>query len=148
MGIKSALIDMGGDISVADPPPQMPYWTLGFSYFDAEGKEILQKVRLRNQAMATSGDLYQYVEINGRRYSHIVDPRTGMALDTGIQATVIASNATLADAYASAVSVMGIENTKIMGKGLRNIEVFLLERSPDRYRQWNSEGFETLLLQD
>lgn len=62
--------------------------------------------------MATSGDLYQFVEIDGIRYSHIVNPLTGMALTTSIQVSVIAENATKAGAYASALSVMGIEKAK------------------------------------
>ncbi len=147
LGIRSALVDMGGDISVGDAPPEKEYWTLGFSYTNAEGIEIFQKVKLKNQAIATSGDLYQHVEINGHRYSHIIDPRTGEALANGIQTTVIAPTATMADAYASAFSVMGIENTKLFLKIGSPMEVFVSEDNGMNHRQWKSEGFEKYVLE-
>ena len=140
-GITSALIDMGGDICVSNPPPNKDYWILAFSYFDKDGQEIIQKIKLKNQAVATSGDLYQYVEINGQRYSHIVDPRTGMALTNSIQTTVIAPTGTFADAYASVFSVMGIAQTKFEMKNFAEINVFLVEHLENKYRQWQSEKF-------
>ena len=147
-GITSALIDMGGDIRVSDPPPNKEYWTLAFSYYDADGKEINQKIKLKNQAVATSGDLYQFVAIDGNRYSHIVDPKTGMALTNGIQVTVIAPNATLADAYASAFSVLGIENSKHKLKIILGLEAFLVEHTKANYQQWNSGDFEQFLIKN
>ena len=58
-------------------------------------------------AVATSGDAEQYLELEGKRYSHIIDPRTGQALQVRTNVTVVAKEAWLADALASAVSVMG-----------------------------------------
>jgi len=71
---------------------------------------------LANAGLATSGDLFQRVEIDGRRYSHIVDPRTGIGLTDHSLVTVIAADGITADSLATAVSVLGPE------KGMRLIE--------------------------
>ena len=140
-GITSALIDMGGDIRVSDPPPNKAYWVLAFSYYNADKKEIVQKIKLKNQAVATSGDLYQFIEIDGIRYSHIIDPQTGMALGNGIQVTTIAPNATLADAYASAFSVIGIEEAINRVQEIPSLEFFMVENSKQEHKSWQSKGF-------
>ncbi len=145
-GIYSALIDMGGDITVGDPPPDMEYWTLAFYYYDKEGKEVAQKIKLKNQAIATSGDLYQFLEVDGIRYSHIVDPKTGMALNSRIQVTVIAPKGTLADGYASAFSVMGIGKTKEKIDQIRGLNAFIVEQAPHKHLQWISDGFQGFFL--
>ena len=148
LGITTALVDMGGDITVSDAPPNKDFWTLGFSYFDNKGEEVFQKINLKNQAVATSGDLYQYVLIDGKRYSHIIDPKNGMALSNNIQVTTIAANGTMADAYASALSVLGIEHSKKIIQETPNLEAFLVEDVPEQYQQWNSSGFLNYIIED
>lgn len=145
-GIHAALVDMGGDITVSDPPPNKEYWVLGFSYFDGKGDEVFNKVKLRNQAIATSGDLYQYTLIDGKRYSHIIDPKTGRALNNNIQVTTIAPNGTMADAYASALSVLGIKNGKKIVERTTGLEVFMVEDIPDQYERWSTPGFMAHIL--
>jgi len=145
-GIRSALVDMGGDIRVSNPPPGKEHWILAFSYFNEEDEVIIKKIGLKDAAVATSGNMYQYVEIDGKKYSHIINPITGMALTKSIQVTTIAKDATEADAFASAFSVMGISNVKNNGKVLTNLEVFMVDNSKEGYRQWNSEGFNQYLL--
>jgi len=140
-GIHAALVDMGGDITVSGPPPNKEYWVLGFSYFDGEGGEVFSKVKLRNQAIATSGDLYQYTLIDGKRYSHIIDPKNGWALSNNIQVTTIAPNGSIADAYASALSVLGIKNGKKIAEETIGLEVFMVEDIPDEYAKWSTPGF-------
>ncbi len=147
-GINSALVDMGGDITVGNPPPDKEYWTLAFYYYNKEGKEIAQKIKLKNQAIATSGDLYQFLEVDGIRYSHIVDPKTGMALNSRIQVTVIALNGTMADGYASAFSVMGISKTKEKIDQIKGLNAFIVEQEPNKHLQWNSDGFHKFFLKN
>lgn len=145
-GVSSALVDMGGDIRVSNPPPNREYWILAFSYYDEENVEVVEKIRMKNAAVATSGDLYQFVEIDGIRYSHIINPLTGMALNNSIQVTTIARNATEADAFASAFSVMNIANVKINSKVLTNLETLMIHHSKEGYLKWNSEGFNRYLI--
>ncbi|MCK0192407.1 FAD:protein FMN transferase [Arenibacter sp. F20364] len=147
-GITAALVDMGGDITVSDPPPHKEYWVLGFSYFDKNGEEVFQKVKLKNLAIATSGDLYQYAVIDGKRYSHIINPKNGMALSNNIQVTVVAANGGMADAYASALSVLGIEEGRKVIQETTNLEVFMVEDIPGEYEQWNSSGFLNYVMEN
>ena len=66
-------------------------------------------VVLKNASITTSGDARQFVEIDGQRYSHIVDPQTGLGLSRRSSTTIIAPSARQADSYATAVNVMGVE---------------------------------------
>lgn len=103
LGITSALIDLGGDIAVSAPPPGRTGWEISID--DGRTHEP-RTISLAHAAVATSGDLEQHVLIAGERYSHIIDPRTGLALTRSAAATVIARSATLADAIASAACVI------------------------------------------
>ena len=147
-GINAALVDMGGDVTVSGAPPNREFWVLGFSYFSENGEEVFQKVKLKNQAVATSGDLYQYAVIDGKRYSHIINPKNGMALSNNIQVTVVAPNGTMADAYASALSVLGIEEGRKLVRETTDLEVFMVEDIPGAYKQWNSSGFLNYIVED
>lgn len=148
MGVASALVDMGGDITVSGAPPDKAYWVLGFSYYNSLGEEAFTKLKLKNKSVATSGDLYQYFTVDGKRYSHIVDPSTGMAITNTIQVTTIAPTGAMADAYASALSVLGIEKSKNILKQTPGLEAFLVTDSPADYEQWNSQGFLDYIISD
>ena len=118
-GIKRALVDAGGDMVLGDPPPDRPGWRIGIARLEMDGPPT-RVLSLANTAIATSGDSWQFVEIDGRRYSHIVDPRTGLGLTDHSSVTIIAPDGMVADALASAVSVLGPK------KGLE-----LIERMPE-----------------
>jgi thiamine biosynthesis lipoprotein len=107
-GCPQALVDASGDIAVGDPPPGKQGWRLGIMPEGGSGPPTRWLI-LSNAAVTTSGDAYQYVEIQGKRYSHIVDPRTGLGLTTRMSATVIAPDCITADSVATAVCVMGPE---------------------------------------
>ena len=102
--IKHHLIDLGGDVQVGAPPPDSAYWVV--SIFPGEVTMPLE-LELANQTAATSGDLFQYVEIDGVRYGHIVDPQSGLALEERRQATVISTNGAQSDALSTAGCVLG-----------------------------------------
>jgi thiamine biosynthesis lipoprotein len=105
-GITRALVDASGDIGVGDPPPGQAGWTIDVAPLSADGPPARQ-ISLAGAAVTTSGDAFQHVEIDGRRYSHIVDPRTGMGLTDRSGVTVIARDCITADSLATAVSVLG-----------------------------------------
>ena len=107
-GIAAALIDASGDVGASAPPPESEGWSVAVAPLDprrptGEGGTI----RLAHAAVTTSGDAFQAVEIGGRRYSHIVDPRTGIGVAGPAAVTVIAPDCTTADAVATAASVVG-----------------------------------------
>jgi len=106
-GIERALVAAGGDIVVSRPPPDARGWRIGIATADSSARSPARYLLLRDAAVSTSGDQEQFVEIQGIRYSHIVDPRTGMALTGHRSVTVVAANATASDGLATAVSVMG-----------------------------------------
>ena len=105
-GITAAMIDASGDVAVSGPPPGAPGWRIsvrGLRGQSAAGPTLL----LADAAVTTSGDAFQGVEIDGIRYSHIVDPRTGLGVTGPAAVTVIAPDCTTADALATAASVLG-----------------------------------------
>lgn len=106
-GLPHALVAAGGDIVVGDPPPGRKAWEVAIASPDRKNTETADRLLLCRAAVSTSGDTEQFVIIDGVRYSHIVDPRTGIGLTRRIQVTVVAPNGTTSDSLATAVSVMG-----------------------------------------
>ena len=115
-GITRAMIDGSGDIVVSDPPPGATGWRIGIASLREPDAAPTLFATLANCSISTSGDAYQFVELGGRRYSHIVDPKTGLGLTERCSVTVIAPDGITADALATAVSVLGPE------RGLKLIE--------------------------
>jgi thiamine biosynthesis lipoprotein len=106
-GVERALIAAGGDIVAAAAPPGESGWRVAMATID--GAPAPPPLRLERAAVSTSGDAEQSVTLNGTRYSHIFDPRSGMALIGRRSVTVVAANGTTSDALATAVSVMDRE---------------------------------------
>ena len=98
MGITRALVAASGDIVCGDAPPGMKGWTVGVG-----GSRMI----LRRAAVSTSGDTQQFFEREGKRYSHILDPRQGEALTDVLEVSVVARNGMTADGLATTVRVMG-----------------------------------------
>ncbi len=98
-GFPRAFVSLGGDFAVGDRPPDASGWRI-----QVEGGPVLP---LANCGISTSGASEQYVELGGRRYSHIIDPRSGRPVEGMGFVTVVAGNATASDALATALSVMG-----------------------------------------
>lgn len=103
--ITSAMIDASGDILVSAAPPGTDGWRILVAPLRSGGEG--ETITLINAAVTTSGDAFQAVEIDGVRYSHIVDPRTGLGVHGPSAVTVIAPDAASADALATAASVLG-----------------------------------------
>ncbi len=127
LGIHSAMIDGSGDIAVSDPPPGEPGWRIGVAPLEPEGPAS-QTLLLKHCAVTTSGDAWQHVEIDGVRYSHIVDTRTGLGLTTHSSVTVIAPTGIAADSYATAACVLGPQaGTLLLEKTPSAAGLFLTE---------------------
>ena len=109
-GIRAAMIDASGDVAVSGPPPGTAGWRIDVAALDPAAMTGAQETLLLvNAAVTTSGDAFQGVEIAGIRYSHIVDPRTGLGVVGPAAVTVIAPDCATADALATAASVLGPE---------------------------------------
>jgi thiamine biosynthesis lipoprotein len=104
-GIHSALIEAGGDIVVSNAPPGRAGWRVEAP--GASAAFIERANNLTNAALSTSGPSAQYLEVDGVRYSHVIDPRTGFGLTNNLTARVIAPDAATADALSTALTVAG-----------------------------------------
>jgi FAD:protein FMN transferase len=105
-GVTRALVEAGGDIVVGDAPPRREGWSIDVPA--AANRAFRERaMSLRRAALATSGPTMQFVEIDGIRYSHVVDPRTGLGLTNHIVARVISADGATADALATALTVIG-----------------------------------------
>ena len=113
LGIHSALVAASGDLAFSGAPPGQSGWKIGI---EARGTPLL----LSHAAVSTAGSSEQHLDAGGRRYSHILDPRTGMALNVDITVTVIAKRGIDADAADTAISVLG-----------RDAGLAFLRRRPD-----------------
>ena len=124
-GITRACITAGGDVRLGDPPPACSGWKIGVRTFDKDRNTRV--LELSNCAVSTSGDLHQSITIEGIRYSHIIDPTTGLGLTREIAATVIAPNATLSDALATACCAAPVGKARSMAIAAGATEVYLEE---------------------
>ena len=135
-GIEQVLIDGGGDLLAAAPPPSESGWKI--SYQGMGGGRL----ELSNAALATSGDVYQHVVIDGVRYSHILDPGTGLGLTRPTAANVLAPDGITADAVASAVCVLGPERGIALVERLPGVEARVVIAGADgELREERSSGF-------
>ena len=107
--LPCSCITAGGDVRLGDPPPGSDGWKIGVKSTTEKESEFLT---LANCAVSTSGDLHQFVEINGKRYSHIIDPATGLGMTHSIAVTIIAPTATMSDAIATACCTAPVETAK------------------------------------
>src|SRR5207302_494225 len=142
-GITQALVAAGGDIAVSGPPPDAEGWTVGIAPVADPDSKPGRYLLLKNAAVSTSGDAEQYVEIGGKRYSHIVDPKMGIGLVGRMTATVVAPNGLTSDPLTKVVAVLGpekgfpvIEQTKgVSGYFVRKTdageEAFASKRFPE-----------------
>ncbi|MCF6157978.1 MAG: FMN-binding protein [wastewater metagenome] len=105
-GIDNACINLGGNIYTLGSPAGRSIWKVGVQHPRKSG-EILGYLRLRDEATATSGDYERFFEINGKRYSHIIDPRTGRPVNGVIASTVVAPTGTDVDALSTSIFVLG-----------------------------------------
>jgi thiamine biosynthesis lipoprotein len=145
--IQSALIDAGGDVTLGDPPPGRETWTTAVpKRITRNGTEVVRIVAA-NRSVATSGDLYQFAMVDGVRYSHILDPKTGVGSTLQIQATVISKLGTHADAYASVLSLMRPEKGIELIDQIMGTEAILFVKSGDKLLEFTSSGISGFLME-
>ena len=114
-GITCMMVEAGGNIGLGDPPPGKPGWRIGVAPPEPKSPPR-QYLWLSRVAISTSGDMWQYVVIEGTRYSHLIDPKTGMPLVDHCQVTLVGPDGLSTDGLSSAAAILGPE------KGLKLIE--------------------------
>lgn len=139
-GITRSLIAAGGDIVVGDPPPGATGWRVAIAPIDANEKDP-PTLRLANAAVSTSGDAEQFVEIDGKRYAHIVDPKTGLGLNERFQVTLVAKDGTTSDALETGLAVLGRERGMKLIETLDDIAVRFVGKGASGYDVTTSANF-------
>jgi thiamine biosynthesis lipoprotein len=109
LGIRRALVAASGDLAIGDAPPGRKGWSVGIEAPGAGAEGFTRVLELCNAAVSTSGDSTQNLETGGVRYSHIIDPATGMGLTQPIAVSVVARRGIDADSWSTALSVLGPE---------------------------------------
>ena len=140
-GITAAMIDASGDILVSGPPPGATGWRIAIAPLEPSGEP--ETILLTDAAVTTSGDARQAVEIDGLRYSHIVDPRTGIGVTGPAAVTVVAPDATTADALATAASVLGPEAGPAVIESFPGSAARFAWRTEDRTESLTTTGWPT-----
>ena len=127
-GVLGGIINASGDMNTWGTKPDGSSWTIGIVN-PMNNKKVFSWFSLEHNAVVTSGDYEKFTQINGRRYSHIIDPRTGIPSQGIVSCTIFASKAELADAIATAVFVMGVESGLFLIDQLPDIEAILIDDS-------------------
>lgn len=135
-GFPIAAVQAGGDTAAGDPPPGVAGWTVVLrSGIDDQAPVKLQ---LANRSVSTSGDLYQFIELDGTRYSHIIHPQTGLGLTRRIACSVIASDTTTTDALATALCLLGPEKGRSIALSERlTVRWTWLDDDGTRHQLWH-----------
>jgi thiamine biosynthesis lipoprotein len=149
-GAVGGMVDIGGDIRCFGAPlKNKPHWTIGLQNPNVEqetaDQELMLKLKLANGAVATSGDYQQFVIIEGKRRGHIIDRTTGTSAEGLSSVTIIADNATDADALATAVSVMGPEKGLALIEKLPGTEAIFITSQPE-YKIIKTTGAEKYII--
>ncbi len=144
-GFENYLVEIGGEVYAAGLRPDGQRWRVGINrpQKDAAFSAVYKVVSIHNQAFATSGDYRNFFEINGVRYSHVIDPRTGYPVSNGVvSVSVIADTCTLADGLATAIMVMGAEKGLQLAERLTNVETLIVVETSDGHLiNYHSQGF-------
>ena len=145
-GIKNFLVEIGGEIYASGTRVDGQPWKIGINTPrpDVPHDKVYKAITIRDKAFATSGDYRNFFEINGKRYSHIIDPRTGYPVDNGVvSVSVIAESCTFADGLATALMVMGPEKGLALVNRLDQVESLIIVRNAaDQLVDYYSKGFE------
>jgi thiamine biosynthesis lipoprotein len=135
-GVDSGIVNASGDLTVWGHQPDGKPWTIGIVNPNAAG-QVFSYLEVVNMAIATSGNYEKYVMIGGRRYSHTINPRTGLPV-TGVKSvTILCPNAELADAMATPVMIMGIRAGLDMINQIKDIEAIIIDDQDRIYTSKN-----------
>ncbi len=146
-GIKNYLVEIGGEVRGKGVNKNGESWQIGIDSPDDNNSSIeintMAVLGLKNKAVATSGNYHRFYYKNGLRYSHTINPKTGYTVNhTLLSSSVMADKCIIADAYATAFMVMGLDKSKAFLKTHPNIDVFLIfGKENNQYQVFASNGF-------
>jgi len=150
-GIENYLVEVGGELKAKGFNSRNKKWLIGI---DKPLKNIdkndrfQHKLELFNKSLATSGNYRKFYKKNDRVYSHTIHPKTGYPVQHALlSASVVTDECMMADAYATAFMVMGVESTKTFLESNKDLEVFLIYTNEDNeWESWSTKGFEEMVI--
>lgn len=144
-GIVDFLVEVGGEMRVSGVSTRGDAWRVAIERPDSATIEIAQAIRLENVAVATSGDYRNFFELDGVRYSHSIDPRTGYPVAHElVSVTVVHPSAMLADGWATALTVLGSDDAWAVAQA-QGLAVYFIVREGDVFRRRFTTPFEPYL---
>jgi thiamine biosynthesis lipoprotein len=147
-GIDRFMVEVGGELRLAGLSGRGDPWRIGIEQPDNSGRAVAATIQLTDVGMATSGDYRNYFEVDGQRFSHLIDPRTGypVAHDL-VSVTVVHPDCMLADAWATALTVLGAEQAMSVARA-RGLAVYFIRRVDDGYAHSHTPQFDPYLVED
>jgi thiamine biosynthesis lipoprotein len=140
-GIRQAMVVAGGEVALGAPPPGKTGWRVALETADTDAGNPPCTLLLHDIAVSTSGDARQFLELNGRRYSHVIDPSTGFALEGLSSTTVIARDATTTDALGTALSILPVQEGIRLAQSLPGVAVYVVRQAGNGWARYASRGF-------
>ena len=126
LGITNGIVNASGDLTTWGLQPNGDEWTVGIANPNISG-EVFSFLKISGLAVATSGNYEKFIMIDGKKYSHTIDPRTGLPV-TGIKSvTIITKNAEIADAMATPVTIMGVKAGLHMINQMKDVDVIIID---------------------
>lgn len=145
--IKQYLVEIGGEVLSKGGKPDEASWKLAIEKPVSTERAVQRVVEFKDGALATAGDYRNYYEEDGRRYSHIIDPKTEFPIQHNLVSTSVYAEDTMsADAYATALMVMGTDKAKSFSKK-HNMAVMLIYKTDEGFEEYISQAFEPLLTE-
>lgn len=141
-GFPITMINAGGDIALGEAPPDHERgWKIGIALPEEKYKYSQTLLFIKNKAVATSGDIYQHFEWKGKKYSHIINPKTGMGSTALRNVTVIANLGSTADWLASACSVLPLKKAFQLVKKFPEAALYIAEKRGNKIYKKGNKNF-------
>lgn len=152
-GINNYLVDIGGEVKANGQKPDGSLWKVGIekpARHQDDPRDLKAVVALKNKSVATSGSYRKFYEMNGIRYSHTIDPRTGRPVQHSLlSVSVLTDSTAVADAYATAFMVMGFEKARKFVEHDSTLEAFFIYAGPDSTNQiYITKGFKKIITEE
>jgi thiamine biosynthesis lipoprotein len=143
--ITDYLVEVGGELRASGRNDRNTPWTVAIEKPDSLSRSVFRVIELKTMSMATSGDYRNFFESNGNRYSHTIDPRTGWPIrHPVVSVTVIAPTAVLADGYATAIDVLGLEEGLKLAE-VQNLAVLVIIKTEDGFEERSSSALDVYM---
>jgi len=143
-GFGTALVQGGGEVVVGDSPPGKSGWKIAIRKPDPADPDAPGYLVLHHKGISTSGDAFQYLEVNGQRYSHIINPADGMGLKDSPAVTIVARNGITADALATALDIMPVTAGLKLAESIQGASAVITRKGPAGFQHFYSKGFPKL----